>query len=104
MIADGDQLHVEVRPEPLPAKLEVLEHFRRDGRAWVSTSPNDRPVAYLIADMVDDCAHIEQVSVDPVFSRRGIGRSLIDHAAVWAAGRGLRVVTLTINRGKKNAR
>ncbi len=32
LIADGDQLHVEVRPEPLPAKFEVLQNFHGVGR------------------------------------------------------------------------
>ncbi len=47
----------------------------------------DRPVAFFIADLVDGCAHIEQVSVHPGCGRRGIGRSLIYHLEGWAAGR-----------------
>jgi len=78
-----------------PPPVELLERYRRAGRAWVSTDPTDRPVAFLIADLVDDGAHIEQVSVDPGFARRGIGRSLIDHLEVWATGRSLRSLTLT---------
>lgn len=81
-----------------PPPVELLEQYRRAGRAWVSTDPTDRPVAFLIADLVDDCAHVEQVSVDPSFGRRGIGRSLIDHLEAWATGRGLRAVTLTTFR------
>ncbi len=78
-----------------PPPVEVLERYRRDGRAWVSTDPNDWPVAYLIADRLDGNAHIEQVSVHPDSSRRGIGRSLIDHLEAWAASRGHAALTLT---------
>jgi GNAT superfamily N-acetyltransferase len=78
-----------------PPPVEVFERYWRDGRAWVSTDSDDRPVAYLIADRVDGNGHIEQVSVHPDFSRRGIGRSLIDHAEAWAASRGLAALTLT---------
>ncbi|MEK8145515.1 GNAT family N-acetyltransferase [Streptomyces sp. M10(2022)] len=57
--------------------------------------PAGRPLAYLIADRVDDAAHIEQISVDPAAGRRGIGRLLIGHLAQWAAAEGLRGLTLT---------
>jgi effector-binding domain-containing protein len=43
------------------------------GRAWVATGPDDAPVGYLIADVVDGCLHVEQVSVHPRCARRGVG-------------------------------
>ncbi|MET9373871.1 GNAT family N-acetyltransferase [Streptomyces sp. NPDC002992] len=79
--------------EPLP--LDVLESYRRSGRAWVAVDETDRPTAYLLTDTVDGAAHIEQVSVHPVAARRGIGRSLIEHLAADATGRGLTALTLT---------
>jgi GNAT superfamily N-acetyltransferase len=78
-----------------PPSLDRLEGYRQAGRAWVATTGDDRPVAYLIADVLDGNAHIEQVSVHPDFGRQGIGRSLIDGAETWAVDRGLRAVTLT---------
>ena len=84
-----------------PPPVEVFERYRRAGRAWVATDPtedtdgDDRLVAYLIVDLVDGNAHIEQVSVDPSSSHRGIGRSLIDHTEGWAAARGIQALTLT---------
>jgi ribosomal protein S18 acetylase RimI-like enzyme len=38
------------------------------------------PVAFLVADLVDGCLHVEQVSVHPGSARRGLGRRLLDHA------------------------
>ncbi|MEU9762972.1 GNAT family N-acetyltransferase [Streptomyces sp. NPDC047987] len=82
--------------EPLP--LDVLEDYRRAGRAWVAVDGDDRPVGYLIADEVDGAAHIEQVTVHPSAARRRLGSRLIDHLAQWAAGRGLDALTLTTFR------
>lgn len=60
--------------------------------AWVAVDEHDRPVAYLISDVVDGCAHIEQVSVAPSHARRGLGAALIDHLAS-VTGRPLTLTT-----------
>lgn len=79
--------------EPLAA--ELLQQYVDAGRAWVSVTTADNPVAYLIADVVDGNAHLEQVSVDPEYAHRGLGRSLIDHMVNWARNGGLPAITLT---------
>jgi ribosomal protein S18 acetylase RimI-like enzyme len=66
--------------EPLP--LEELARYRQDNLAWIAVDDGDVPAAYLIAGIVDGCVHIEQVSVHPRAARRGIGRMLLEHAAV----------------------
>ncbi|WP_199552152.1 GNAT family N-acetyltransferase [Streptomyces sp. N35] len=82
--------------EDEPPALDVLEEFRRAGRAWVAViAPEDEPVAYLIAEPVDGALHVEQVSVHPSVARRGVGRALLDHAAAYARGAGLGALTLT---------
>jgi ribosomal protein S18 acetylase RimI-like enzyme len=52
-------------------------------------------VAYLLAELVDGDVFIAQVSVHPDSGRRGIGRSLIDHAARQAVAEGIAALTLT---------
>lgn len=79
--------------EPFPA--DVLLRYLQDGRAWVAVDDADRPVAYLIADRVDGNAHVEQVSVDPAYGRRGIGARLIEQAARWGREQGAPALTLT---------
>lgn len=79
--------------EPLP--VDALAAYAAAGRAWVTVDPDDRPVAYLIADVVDGNLHIEQVSVHPRAARRGIGRDLIEHAAAYARDHALPALTLT---------
>ena len=77
-----------------PPSIEALTGHVEAGRAWAAVV-GDVVAAYLIADRVDGEVHIEQVSVDPGFGRRGIGRSLIDHAAAYAVGIGATALTLT---------
>ncbi|MDP3893090.1 GNAT family N-acetyltransferase [Nocardioides sp.] len=79
--------------EPLPA--DDLLAYQRAGRAWVATDDGDQPVAYLLIDLVDGAAHVEQVSVHPDHAGRGLGRALLDTAETWAAQRALSALTLT---------
>lgn len=67
--------------EDEPPSVETLREYQRDGRAWVYGDP---AVAYLIADWVDGCLHIEQVSVHADHAGQRIGRRLIEHVAAWA--------------------
>jgi GNAT superfamily N-acetyltransferase len=78
-----------------PLSLEELASYQEGGRAWVAEDGEGRPVAYLIADLVDGDVHVEQVSVHPSAARQGIGRALLDHAAAYAAARGASALTLT---------
>jgi GNAT superfamily N-acetyltransferase len=78
-------------PWPLPEMTA-----RQDaGQLWVVASDDDGPAGYLMADLVDGCLQIEQVTVHPNSARRGLGRALLDHAASRAAAEGLPALTLT---------
>jgi len=46
-------------------------------------------------EVVDDEAHIDQVSVHPRHARQRLGAALLDTAAVWAQRRGVAALTLT---------
>ncbi|MCW3817551.1 GNAT family N-acetyltransferase [Micromonospora sp. DR5-3] len=81
---------------PLP--LDVLTDRQRAGRVWVAVDGDNRPVAFAVVDLVDGGAHVQQLSVDPAYARRGIGRGLLDDVAGWAAARGLPALTLTTFR------
>ena len=78
-----------------PLSLAELATYQEDGRAWVATDDADRPVAYLLVDVVDANAYVEQVSVHPGHARQGLGKALLDTAASWARQRGLAALTLT---------
>ncbi|WP_051870026.1 GNAT family N-acetyltransferase, partial [Streptomyces resistomycificus] len=74
---------------------DVLERYRREGRAWVAVDDADAPVAYLVCEPVDGALHVEQVSVRPDAARRGVGRALLAYAADRAREEGLAGLTLT---------
>jgi GNAT superfamily N-acetyltransferase len=78
-----------------PGSVEELGSFADAGRAFVSVDEDDRPTGYLLLDVVDGTAHVEQVTVHPDHARRGIGRALLDRGAAWARAQGLPEVTLT---------
>jgi GNAT superfamily N-acetyltransferase len=81
--------------EPLP--LHALEAYRSAGRSWI-VEVEGGVVGYVLVDVVDGHAHVEQVSVDPAFAGRRLGRDLLDHVAGWARARGDAAVTLTTFR------
>lgn len=78
-----------------PLSVGELARYQRAGRAWVAVDSNDKPAAYLIADLVDGNVHVEQVSVHPDHAGHGVGRSLLEHLAVRATADGVPALTLT---------
>lgn len=87
----------EIADDP-PPSLADLARYQQAGSAWVTVDEVDHPVAYLIAEPVDGNLHIEQVSVDPAYGRRGLGRELIEQAADHAKAQQLPALTLTTFR------
>ena len=82
---------------PLPA--ESLSGYRRAGRAWVAADEHDEPVGFVVFDVVDGCAHIEQVSVHPAHAGQRIGAMLLEYVADWAADLDMPAMTLITFRG-----
>ncbi len=78
-----------------PASVEDLTCYAQKGRSWVVVDGMDHPVGYLLVDVVDGCAHVEQVSVRPGYHGRGLGRALLEQVRTWAAEAGLLGITLT---------
>lgn len=81
---------------PLPG--QALADYQQAGHAWVAVTGADIPIGFIVVDLIDGRAHIEQVSVHPDHARRGIGGRLIDHAGHWAAAQGIDALTLSTFR------
>ena len=79
--------------EPPPAA--VFEAYAASGRAWVAVAPGSDVVGFVIFDIVDGAAHIEQVSVVPTHQGKGVGRALIELVRRWAVENGLPALSLT---------
>jgi GNAT superfamily N-acetyltransferase len=88
-------LGMDAVAEDEPPSIIELATFQQNGRAWVITDEADHPIAYLLITVVDENAHVEQVSVHPAHARKGLGKALLDTAAAWAAQHGLAALTLT---------
>src|SRR4051794_11278711 len=78
-----------------PASVEELAEYVHDGRAWIVADDNDVPVGYGVVDIVDQLAHLEQLSVLPDHGRNGLGAALLEHITEWAAQNNHEAVTLT---------
>lgn len=92
------ELGMQLVADDEPPSVAELRRYADAGRAWVRTDKAGRPVAYLLADLVDGCAHLEQVSVHPDAAGHGHGRVLVEHLLMWARERDLPAVTLTTYR------
>ncbi|HEX6310636.1 MAG TPA: GNAT family N-acetyltransferase [Acidimicrobiia bacterium] len=77
-----------------PFSIGELERYRRAGRAWVAIDDDDEPVGYVIAELLDGNAHVEQVSVRPANTRRGLGRALVERVVAEARALGYRTLKL----------
>ncbi|HSK61192.1 MAG TPA: GNAT family N-acetyltransferase [Actinomycetospora sp.] len=87
-------LGMDAVADDAPPSAVVLSGARERGGLWV-LAVDDGPVAYLIDDVVDGDAHLEQVSVHPGWSRRGYGARLVEDLARRARAAGRAAITLT---------
>ena len=78
-----------------PASGEELARYAEEERSWVVVDCTDEPIGYVLVDVVDGCAHVEQVSVRPDHQGAGLGRALLESVRAWASEAGLSAVTLT---------
>lgn len=81
--------------EPLPE--DVLLQGVDSGTLWVAVDEVESmsPVAYLLAERLDESLHIEQLTVHLRYARQRIGSRLVDACSDWAAASGYRSLTLT---------
>lgn len=87
----------DVAADP-PPDLADLERRRKAGRAWVTTDRDGHPVGFVVVDLLDEVAHVEEISVLPDAGGRGHGMALMRHVEKWAAAKGFVAVTLTTFR------
>ena len=78
-----------------PESIDHLAEYADAGRSWVAVDGDDRPMGYVVVDVVDGNAHIEQISVRPDSQGTGVGRVLVDEVRTWAAENGRPAITLT---------
>ena len=78
-----------------PSSADELSEYANAGRSWVAVDAGDNPIGYVLVDVVDGNAHVEQISVLPDHQGAGIGRALLEQVSEWATSAGLPAITLT---------
>lgn len=78
-----------------PDSIESLTAYALAGCSWVADDPNGEPIGYVLVDVVDGCAHVEQITVRPDQQGAGVGRALLDRVEAWAISTGRDAITLT---------
>lgn len=81
-----------------PLSGTALAAYQQAGRAWVAVAGGDTPIGFIVVDLIDGRAHVEQVSVHPDHARRGVGGMLISYVGRWAARQGMDMLTLVTFR------
>ncbi len=81
--------------EAEPMSVEVLVAQAQAGRSWVAVDERDRAVGYVVVTVIDDAAHVEQISVDPDHQGQGLGRALLHAVEHWAAAKDMTAMALT---------
>jgi GNAT superfamily N-acetyltransferase len=89
--AEADRLFDDVGVGPLPAAAGMDELVTAHC-VLVAGRP---PVGFARLEIVDDHAHLEQLSVHPSHGRRGVGTELLAASCRWAADNGHAVMTLS---------
>ncbi len=88
------QLGMAAVADDEPMSTDALRGYVAAGRCWLVDRAG-RPAAYLIADVVDGNAHVEQVSVHPGHAHQRLGLRLLEYLARWSIARGYPAMTLT---------
>jgi N-acetylglutamate synthase-like GNAT family acetyltransferase len=79
-------------PPPEPQR-EGIARAVADGLSWVVTDGDGEVIASLRATIVGTTAHIDRVAVVPAWSRRRLGRGLIDMLGCQVEDEGVRTLT-----------
>ena len=87
----------QIAADPPPTAAE-LSPYVRSGTAWIAIDESRQPMGYALGSVVDDHAHLDQVSVARRAQGLGVGRALIERVARWGNHHGLGAITLTTFR------
>jgi GNAT superfamily N-acetyltransferase len=77
-----------------PLDPHDLHTWITEGRAWVAVSGRD-VCGFVLVDVVDQNAHVEEIAVHPDRQGRGVAVQLLDAVDRWARAQGRHALTLT---------
>jgi GNAT superfamily N-acetyltransferase len=76
----------------LPELPMLPDDIERATAVFVAGRP---PVGFVLIQVVDGLAHIDELAVIPRWMRQGIGSALLERACEWARRKGYPAITLT---------
>jgi GNAT superfamily N-acetyltransferase len=91
MFVEAD-LPLEIRY--LVSEDELLQAAQSEERLWVALTEDRTPVGFAMADVVDGCAHLDEMDVIPDFGGQGIGTRLMQSLIDWARSGNYPAITL----------
>ena len=81
-----------------PLSLDLLRSLQSKEQIWVAAAPDGLPVGFAVVQIIDELAHLEEISVHPTHGRQGLGTRLIQVVCGWARDEGYPAVTLSTFR------
>lgn len=99
--AEIDDPRVAACADDPPPTAQSLAAWIARGRAWVAVDGNDCGnggggiVGFVVVDVLDGNAHVEEISVLPEAGGRGLGAALLDAVGAYARRAGHPALTLT---------
>lgn len=96
--AEIDDPRVAACADDPPPTADALAAWIAAGRAWVAADGDnggDAIVGFVVVDLLDGNAHVEEISVLPEAGGRGLGTALLDAVGAYAQRAGHPALTLT---------
>ena len=81
-----------------PGDVEFLDAFLRAGAVHVAVSDRGEPVGFGLTGLLDGCAHLYELAVDPAHGKRGLGARLVAAGCAYGVSKGCRAITLSTFR------
>jgi GNAT superfamily N-acetyltransferase len=82
-----------------PLSLDFVQQRFQVGQVWVALAPHDDVVVgFAITREVDDTIYLQEMDVDPVHGRRGLGSALVKRVGDWAKLHGYWAISLSTFR------
>ena len=81
-----------------PPSAELLEGHIDSATVWIACDGDGHAVGYATASIVDNEAHLDQISVIGAAAGHRVGRRLLHVVLVWARASGMDSITLTTFR------
>jgi len=96
-----ERFDADTLPPDLPLRMlpdEDLDEAQAEGRVFVARSSDGRVMGFVLVEVLEGVALVEELDVDPADGRRGVGTRLVEAACDWARDQGFSRIVLSTFR------